>query len=333
LFDEANVELGRNFCNKLWNAARFRQMQGPTDGNGSLEGIVGRIEPALMDADDHAILGRLYETLEGLATDFRNYEFSKATQSLYAFFWGDYCDWYLEAAKTRVADEKAKSHILAVQDLCLREFLLLMHPFMPFITEELWQALGYGAKDTFIQNVNPGGPDHLRRSIEQRGINLSLSEAKFLPARREFASQARALKAQRNLGAKRDVKFYLQGDILKHAEFEKHREKLLRIVGASDIALIGHTQAAPAGTVATVTTFGTLHLDLAGTLDKKAEQARLNSEVEKLDKAIASSEAKLANEAFVSKAPAKVIEGARAQLAENVAKREELKRLLAALGA
>src|SRR6185436_7147101 len=108
-FDEDRVEAGKNFCNKLWNACRFRQMNGPMSDNRSLEGILARVEPARMDDDDHALLGALVETMATLERSFADFEFATATQRLYAFFWNDFCDWYVEVAKSRVQDPAAQA--------------------------------------------------------------------------------------------------------------------------------------------------------------------------------------------------------------------------------
>lgn len=331
LFDENNVELGRNFCNKLWNAARFRQMQGPTNTNESLDAILNRFDTKLADADDHAILGRLVETLDAVARDFAKYEFNTATQNLYAFFWGDFCDWYLEVAKARGGDEHLQKHVLAVQDICLRQFLLMLHPFMPFITEELWHGLGFGVPASFIQGTGPGTGAELLAKLSTVGFKLDQAAAAQIAGLREFVSQARALKAQFNLASKRDLKFALAASPQQTGQLARHEEKLLRLSGAAEISLLAANSEAPAGAAAIITPLGTLYLDLAGAVDKTAERAKLAKEITNLDKVIAGSEAKLANEAFTAKAPAAVIEGARKQLAENQAKREEFKRLLEAL--
>jgi valyl-tRNA synthetase len=331
LFDEANVELGRNFCNKLWNAARFRQMQGPTDNNGSLDAILARLNPAQMDADDHAILGRLVETLDAISRDFAQYEFNMATQNLYAFFWGDFCDWYLEVAKTRLTDESAKAHVLAVQDLCLRQFLLLLHPFMPFITEELWHGLGYGPATSLIQSVNPGSGASLRSLLSTRGLQLDATAIAETASLRDFVSKTRAVKAQRNQATNRDLPVNIQASREQQDIIQRHRDKLLRLAGVSEINFAAETpqSGADISAVSYLTALGTAAISIQ--VDKSAERLRLSKELENLNKVIANSEAKLSNESFTSKAPANVIEGARKQLAENHAKRDELRRLLDAL--
>ncbi len=150
LFDEQNVELGRNFCNKLWNACRFRQMQGGE--------VQGEIEPKLLTPDDKWILLKLDKALREMAAAFAEYKFSDATATLYRFFWSEYCDWYLEASKAalrpveelkRESVEAAsplmaqKANALAVIDFVLSHTLRMFHPFLPFITEELWHGMGY----------------------------------------------------------------------------------------------------------------------------------------------------------------------------------------------
>src|SRR6185369_8143757 len=144
LFDEKNVELGRNFCTKLWNASRFRQMQG-----GETE---SEINPALLTSDDKWILLRLDAAIATVTAALTDYRFSDAANALYAFFWGEFCDWYLEASKASLgfngsvpAEDPHRVNTLAVMDFVLSHTLRLFHPFLPFITEELWQGLGYNA--------------------------------------------------------------------------------------------------------------------------------------------------------------------------------------------
>jgi valyl-tRNA synthetase len=101
-FQEDRIESGKNFCNKLWNASRFRQMSGDMADNSSLAAITARLEPAKFDADDHAILDRLLATTREVDRCFKEFEFSAAVQALYGFFWNDFCDWYVEVSKTKL---------------------------------------------------------------------------------------------------------------------------------------------------------------------------------------------------------------------------------------
>ena len=154
LFSEERIQIGRNFCNKLWNASRFRQMSGPMADNSSLEAILGRIDASLFDDYDHWIVGRLIDLTAELEKCFANYEIAPLTHKIYEFFWGDFCDWYVEASKGKLkGGKRLRDNCLAIQDLVIRQVLQLANPIMPHITEELWQGLAYDLNTPFIQNT------------------------------------------------------------------------------------------------------------------------------------------------------------------------------------
>ena len=330
LFDEKNVELGRNFCNKLWNASRFRQMSGPMADNSSIDAIVSRIDPALCDADDHAILDGLVRLVRGCSDALANYEFNAYTQALYAFFWNDFCDWYVEVAKTRLADENLRGNVLAIQDLCLRQFLLCLAPLTPFIAEELYHLLGYIPEGEFLQSQKLVSAEELAGILEARGLKIAANAVNDIVQIREFVTQARALKSHNNAGTKKDCLFRLVlKDAAAGALLERNAAKLKTLIGAKEIEVLadaGDTLGASA-----VTPLGTLSLDTTGLIDVEAETKRLTKELEKLDKAVAAGTAKINNPAFASKAPAHILEGAKKQLAETQAKRDEVAKLLSAL--
>src|SRR5438552_362873 len=137
-FDEKQIEEGRNFAAKLLNVARFRQMHGPSDG-------APKIDDQLLSIFSIELLARLNETMDAIEAAYREYQFSTVAQRLYDFVWSDYCDWFVEAAKTEIfgSDEAQKKSVLAVMDLVLSAILRLLHPFMPHITEELWSLLSF----------------------------------------------------------------------------------------------------------------------------------------------------------------------------------------------
>jgi valyl-tRNA synthetase len=328
-FDEDRIETGKGFCNKLWNACRFRQMSGPMSDNSSLAAILARLDPAHFDDDDHAILAALLDTTRTLEKSFADFEFAGATQRLYSFFWNDFCDWYVEVAKTRVQDPRAKDHALAVQDLVIRQFLLLFEPFAPFITEELWTLLGYASTDKkFVQDTRLETAEALAAAIAQRGTPVDPAAAGRVEQLKQVASLARQLKTEQSVPQKRDVKFFVLAHQAEWLALEKNAAKLARLVGAADIGRTTEKLALPA----VVTPLGTLFLDTGVKIDPAAERARLSKELDTVTKHIAGTEARLCNEAFTSKAPPAVLEGARKQLADQRAKAAELQRLLAALG-
>ena len=329
LFDEDRVGQGRNFCNKLWNAARFRQMSGPMADNSTLAAVVSRIKASQLDDDDFAILQGLAELTDSTAKNLDEHEFTAYAQGLYSFFWGDFCDWYVEASKARLKDPTLVDNCLAVQDLVLRQFLLLLHPVAPFISEELWHLLGYGAEKDFIQNHHTGSGGDLLRVLRESGIKLSAAKVADVALLREFVASVRGLKSQANQATRRDsVVTIVAKDAASKALLESNRDKLSSMAG---LAEIGFADSAGDRT-GSLTALGTVLLELSGTVDVAAEKIRLAKELAKLEQAVAAGEAKLTNEAFVSKAPPKILEGARKQLDEAKAKRDEIARMLATLG-
>jgi valyl-tRNA synthetase len=329
VFQEDRIEGGKKFCNKLWNACRFRQMSGPSGDNSSAGAILARIVPAHFDADDHAILERLVATTGEVERCFREFEFSGASQALYGFFWNDFCDWYVEVSKAKLKDELTRANCLAIQDLVLRQTLLLLHPFIPFITEELWSLLGYaGPGGGFIADSRIEGSSGLAAALKAIGAEPDREKAASVERMKAFISQARALKAERGVAGRPDVRFLVKANRAAWATIEANLPKLLRMAGAAEIALRDNID----GTSAAVTPLGSLGLELAAPADAGAERIRLGKELEALAKHIAATEERLSNKAFVAKAPPAVLEGACKQLADQLARRTELERLLRSLG-
>jgi valyl-tRNA synthetase len=327
-FQEDRIEFGKNFCNKLWNACRFRQMSGEAGDNSSLHAILNRVDPQRFDADDHAILDRMLSATREVNRCFYEFEFSAAVQALYGFFWNDFCDWYVEVSKSKLQDPATKTNCLAIQDLVLRQTLLLLHPFIPFITEELWHQLAYGPEDKFIEDARLENASQIATTSLARGLTLDRAAVASVERLKAVVSEARRLKAEHNLASRRDVKLFITAGDAEWTVISENLAKLTRIAGAAEITRREKVAGAPAA----VTPLGTLYLDLASTVDVGAEKVRLAKELEQISKHVSATEARLSNEAFVSKAPAAVLAGARKQLAEQQAKRAELERLLKALG-
>lgn len=329
LFDEDRVGQGRNFCNKLWNAARFRQMSGPMADNSTLAAVVSRMKAPQLDDDDFAILQGLAELTDSTTKNLEEHEFTAYAQGLYSFFWGDFCDWYVEASKARLKDPSLVDNCLAVQDLVLRQFLLLLHPVAPFISEELWHLLGYGPEKDFIQNHHTGSGGDLLRVLRDNGIKLSAAKVADVALLREFVASVRGLKSQANQATRRDsVITIIAKDAAAKALLQSNCAKVSSMAGLAEI-----TFADDAGDrTGSLNSLGTVLLELSGTVDVAAEKIRLAKELTKLEQAVAAGEAKLTNEVFVSKAPPKILEGARKQLDDAKVKRDEIARMLATLG-
>ncbi len=327
-FSEERIEQGRNFCNKLWNVSRFRLMAATIEDNSMVELILLRIQQEVLNDDDQAILLRLVETLDQVEKLYGEYEFNAVLQTVYRFFWNDFCDWYVEASKKRVLDNSSKNTCLAVQDVCLRHILLLLHPVTPFITEELWFLLGF-ANGNSIQGVPPGTGEELLEKFSNSGLQLDLNVLNEMQNIRELVTSMRSLKADRNLSNNREVVFSYFASEEKADILKRHTESILTTVGAT---ALNRVENPPSGMPAIVSSFGSVYLDLSVGVDLNAEKSRLNKDLDNLEKIVKGVKAKLANESFTSNAPPEIIEGARHQLLENEAKLNETKEALTALG-
>jgi valyl-tRNA synthetase len=329
LFSEDRIEVGRNFCNKLWNAARFRQMNGDIDDNSSESAILGRIDPARLSAYDQWILSRLVEVTADVERSFERYEIHAYPHALYEFFWSDYCDWYVEASKSRMKDDATKATVLAVQDLVMRQVLLLLEPIIPFITEELWQGLGYNGSDSaLIQDFKLLKASELKELIVGAIGSLETAAREEIDAVKELITRIRAMKAEYNVASRRDVPFCILPDEQAGDILARHAESILTLAQIQSLEPI---QVRPDGMPAGVTQLGTAFIDLAHSIDVAAERERLEKELAKLQKGIQAGEAKLKNPKFVDNAPEAVVEGARQQLQATQGRFEEIQNLLASL--
>jgi valyl-tRNA synthetase len=298
-FDEKQIEEGRNFATKLWNAARFRQMHGPSEAE-------PRLKEEALSIYSIEVLARFNELLTATEAAYREYKFNEVAQRLYEFFWSDYCDWFIEAAKSEIFsdDEGRKKSVLAVMDFVLSGFLRLLHPFMPHITEELWSLLGFGTDS--IQFAAP--PEPALGALQAGPI----SEArKKVPKIYETIQAGRNLRATSRIPSNKKARFILRtaGGI-----DEQELPTIARLLNAEDLKL--DTKYEPeAGVPVAMTPLGELYLQMAGG-DKAAERDRLNKEIARLENELRTVEAKLSNASFVERAPAAVVEEHRQRKAD-----------------
>lgn len=330
LFDEKNVELGRNFCTKLWNASRFRQMQGSE--------IEGEINPSLLTSDDKWILLRLNAAISEVTTSLEEYRFSDATTALYRFFWTEYCDWYLEACKAVLqnpntdADAVARrANTLAVMDFVLGHTLRLFHPFMPFITEELWQGMGFSKDmpadqggDTIMFAPWPKASD----ADELTYFGLLPEDEKYVADKQEVVNLGRGLKSALNVPGNKRVRFVFR----PHTELPAHEVEVLKILLNAETLDIDANYVAPKGTPTSLTPWGELFLPLDGLIDVAAERERMTKEISKVEIELEKVRAKLADENFAAKVPAKVLDDHRQREASWSEQHAKLKVMLEALG-
>jgi valyl-tRNA synthetase len=321
-YDEQNVELGRNFCTKLWNAARFRQMQG-----GATE---TEISAALLSSDDKWILLRLNTAIAEVSTALEEYRFSDATATLYRFFWSEYCDWYIEASKAVLqgSDEKRKANTLAVIDFVLSHTLRLFHPFLPFITEELWHGMGFNAD----LPENQGGKSIMFAPWPKPLDADELAHFGILPEDEATANQkyetvnlGRGLKSTFNINKK--VRFVLK----PNQELPGHEIEVIRILLNAEPLDVDASFAPTKGTPSALTPLGTVYLPLDGLIDVEAERARVGKDLAKAESELEKVTAKLADENFTSKVPQKVLDEHQQRKTDWQEKSAKLKEMLAAL--
>jgi valyl-tRNA synthetase len=288
-FDEKQIEEGRNFATKLWNAARFRQMHGPSTAS-------PKIDTQSLSIYAVEVLTRLNETIDAIESAYRDYRFNEVAQRLYDFFWSDYCDWFVEAAKTEIfgQEEASKNSALAVMDFVLSAFLRLLHPFMPHITEELWSLLGFGKGS--IQFAPPA------EKIRLDDVDV-VEKRRLVSAIYETVQAGRNLRAEAKIPSNKKVQFILRSE--KDAS-AKELPTIARLLNAEEVKLDRHHDTEPGVPVA-VTPLGEIFLIVAGA-DKEAERERLEKEIARVEEELRTVKTKLENKSFVDRAPAAVVE-------------------------
>lgn len=312
-FDERFLTQGRNFCTKLWNACRFRHMQGSIQGYRSIEDYLQVLKQVELSLYDQHLLVMLLNTMGEYEKLLQRYEFCAAIKLLQQCFKNLFCDWYLEVQKQQ------KQQNLILQDLFLRQILLMLNPYAPYITEELWShlALGPGLLHT------AGWEMEKIRAWVQTNTAQAREKIESIEQLRQIVSQLRSLKAEHGLSAKRDTALTVVLEEKYTDFFHQHHPLLVALAGLKTLERIAETRS---NTPNVVTLWGTFFLEqsASGALDRAA----IEQEIAQLTRYIQDAEKKLANVQFTSHAPQSVIEGVERQKAENIQKRTALEQLL-----
>jgi valyl-tRNA synthetase len=313
-FYNERVESARNFANKIWNAARFVLMNVGEYQPKGLKGLA-------LAPEDHWILHNLDEAIKGVTDNIENLELGMAAQKVYEFLWSDYCDWYIEMCKPRLqAEETAKQTALEVLLYVLENTLKLLHPFMPFVTEEIYQSL-------------PGTEGYLMMSAWPKESNLADKDtAETVAQMMELVRTIRNLRRELNVpqGKRAPLCILPEGDAEK--AFEANKAWFSKLAYASELQFLQDASRAPKISSSAASPLGTAYLPLGELIDLDKERQRLDKELQKVQSEIKRAEGKLNNAGFVSKAPAHVVEEERRKLEENqalLARVEALKAKLA----
>ena len=325
--DKSKFEIGRNFATKIWNAARFMEMnqQEPWAGfGGEAARFDGQTVFGQLSPDEQHILYACDLACRKVNDLLEKYRIQDGALAVYDFFWTQICDWFVEYAK----DAPDKPRAFAILRDVYWKALRLLHPYMPFVTEEVAHQLGY-LKDgeTILKAEFPKGLS----DEEKAKLGLTEEIYDFVNAKREAITALRALRAEYKVNPAAFVKVTIDARDAATADRLRAEEVNLKAfmrAEAVEIVSDGADRAMPG----TLTKLGTVYLSLEGLIDKAAEAKRVAAELEKTRGFIKSIDAKLSNENFVAHAPAAIVEGQktkRAELVENVARLEKLAKLFA----
>lgn len=309
-FYDERVEASRNFANKIWNASRFALMNlGDYD-----PGSVTSLADLALETEDRWILSRLNNAISEVTRFLTRFDLGEAARVIYEFIWGELCDWYIEMVKPRLYGKRGdESRRVAQATLShvLEHTMRLLHPFMPFITEEIWQHLPHEGESIVIAPWPV--VDESQRDLEvesEVGVLMDLVRA------------VRNVRAEMNVEPARRVPAILQGDSQRCAIVERDQDLLKVLAGISDLEIRPGETSEPDNAAAAIVPGLQIYLPLVGLVDIAKETQRLESELAKLDAEIEMFDRKLANEGFVKKAPAEVVERARQRRRDSVEKRE-----------
>ena len=305
-----------NFINKIWNASRYALMN-VGDLTADQVDITGEKTLA-----DKWILTRLNQTIGKVTELFEKFEFGEAGRLLYRFIWDDFCDWYIEMSKETLAgdDEAAKLTTRSILVYVLDNTLRLLHPIMPFVTEEIWQSVPHVGESLVVATYPTVHPEQMDEQAAE--------EMEFLM---DFIRSVRTVRNEMNTPLSKPINIIAKVSDAAHYVILKENESYIARFSNPEEFVYGEDVEAPSDAVTSVITGAEIYLPLAGLINIEDEIARLEKEAEKLQQEVDRVEKKLSNEKFVAKAPAAVVEAERAKGADYQAQREAVLERIATL--
>ena len=305
-----------NFINKIWNASRYALMN-VGDLTADQVDITGEKTLA-----DKWILTRLNQTIGKVTELFEKFEFGEAGRLLYRFIWDDFCDWYIEMSKETLAgdDEAAKLTTRSILVYVLDNTLRLLHPIMPFVTEEIWQSVPHVGESLVVATYPTVHPEQMDEKAAE--------EMEFLM---DFIRSVRTVRNEMNTPLSKPINIIAKVSDAAHYAILKENESYIARFSNPEEFVYGEDVEAPSDAVTSVITGAEIYVPLAGLINIEDEIARLEKEAEKLQQEVDRVEKKLSNEKFVAKAPAAVVEAERAKGADYHAQREAVLERIATL--
>ena len=303
-------DIGRNFCNKLWNASRFALM--------NLEGInPDKFDAKKLDITDRWILSRLVKTVSEVTESLNKFKYSEPLAGLYRFFWNDFCDWYLEWAKPRMQDEQKKPIAQNVLAFVLDQTLRLLHPFIPFITEGIFQKLSEIAPTQGLKGITESSKaESLTISQWPEGLDSLIDEdtEKRIDLVQAAIRTVRDVKSKRNIPPSQKPVVSAKSQQQTVEILNANLELIQQLAGVKEFKA-GTDVVKPANAAVSIMEDAT-EVYVHDAIDIQAERKKLQKQKEQVEKAKKAVEAKLANENFVTKARTEVVDRARNRLTE-----------------
>ena len=299
LFSKDRLEIGRNFMNKLWNACRFIEMNVDKEYKRDIE-----IDNLDLDLSDKWILSRLTKMVKDYNRQLERFHFNEAAKILYEFTWNDFCDWYVEIAKIRFyGEDESRSNIVKYISLkCIRTVLTLLHPFAPFITEELWKHFSLqGASDLI---VSPW--------IYKENMTDPIAEEDMLFLK-ELITSIRSIRSRMNVSPGKRSNLFVRCT-MQQSEFLNLHEDLVKSLAKVENISSGTDIVKPKQSATSVVTGMEIYIPLQGLVDLEEEKRRMTKRISEIDRLLGGINSKLSNENFLIRAPENVIDKEKSNL-------------------